>query len=241
MKLLLLAGLLAACPWVTQEQPNDAKQAPAEANPQNRNPQPTGTITIPAGTTVPVTLTNRIMTKKARRGDAVRVVTAFPVTVGTVLAIPAGTYLDGVIDKVQKARRSSPARVQMHFTRMIFANGYEVALTSATALARIDAGEGPLERNAAKSALAWRSGFMTPQFPPPPPSTPPAPQTGPSMGKAVGIGLGVSAALAVVGILFANHHGVDSEFEAGTQFDLIFQTQIPLQQDRIPASGDGLE
>ena len=54
------------------------------------------------------------------------------------------------------------------------------------------------------------------------------------MGTAVGIGLGVTAAAAVVGILLATHRGTDSEFEAGTQFDVTFQSEIALDRSRVP-------
>ena len=76
------------------------------------------TITIPVGTRIPLALASPI-TSKARPGDAVRAVTGFPVTVGTQLAIPVGTYVEGVIDKVTKGGRSGPS-LQMHFTRILF-------------------------------------------------------------------------------------------------------------------------
>jgi len=195
---------------------------------------PQAPLLIPAGTTVPVSLTGPIFTKKARKGDAVRVVTAFPVTVGTALAIPAGTYLEGVIDKVQKQRGANPARLQMHFTRMIYSNGYEVSLNSATALANRNDSDGDVRGGAAATgAFPMSNGFLPEQsqLPPPPPLPKPS---GPSMGTEVGIGLGVTAGVAVLGILFATHRGMDSEFEPGTQFDLTFQSEIALDRSRVP-------
>jgi len=58
--------------------------------------------------------------------------TQYPVIVGTEIAIPAATYVEGVIDKVTKRDSGSPAPgLQMHFTRLSFTNGYEVRLDGA--------------------------------------------------------------------------------------------------------------
>jgi hypothetical protein len=63
-------------------------------------------IVVPEGTRIPATLTSPISNKAARPGTPVRAVTSFPVTVGGVVAIPVGTYLEGAIDKVTRNRRT---------------------------------------------------------------------------------------------------------------------------------------
>src|SRR5208337_2255837 len=77
-------------------------------------------------------LTYSVWSKTAHAGDAVHAVTAFPVTVGTTVAIPAGTYVEGVVDKVWRRASANHPALQIHFTRMLFANGYTVSLESAT-------------------------------------------------------------------------------------------------------------
>jgi hypothetical protein len=52
------------------------------------------------------------------------------VTVGKQLAIPVGTYVEGVLDKVTKGGRSGPS-LKMHFTRLDYVNGYSVDIDDA--------------------------------------------------------------------------------------------------------------
>lgn len=87
------------------------------------------TITVPAGTRVPMVLKNSINTKHAQPGDNVDLQTSFPVTQGNRIVIPAGTYVEGVINRVQRPGRvKGRAEVLMHFNKMIFPNGYTVFL-----------------------------------------------------------------------------------------------------------------
>ncbi len=87
------------------------------------------TITVPAGTRVPLVLKNAINTKHAQPGDNVYLQTSFPVTQDNRVVIPAGTYVRGVINRVQRSGRvKGRAEVLMHFNMMIFPNGYTVSL-----------------------------------------------------------------------------------------------------------------
>jgi type IV secretory pathway VirB10-like protein len=96
-------------------------QAPGSSAPQ--------TITIPAGTKVPLVLKNAINTKHAQPGDNVYLQTSFPVTQDNRIVIPAGTYVQGIINRVRRPGRvKGRAEVLMHFNRMIFPNGYTVSL-----------------------------------------------------------------------------------------------------------------
>ncbi len=53
----------------------------------------------------------------------------FPVVVGSRVAIPAGVYVQGVVDRVERAGRvKGRAEVSMHFTTMIFSNGSVVEI-----------------------------------------------------------------------------------------------------------------
>ncbi len=112
MRLFAFAALLTAFGCQAQEPAQPAAGAPA--------------ITVPAGTKVPLRLTSPLGTKTARPGDTVHAEAAFPVTVSNKVAIPPGTYLDGVIDQV--TRRGSHAGFTMHFTNMVFANGLHRAV-----------------------------------------------------------------------------------------------------------------
>ena len=86
-------------------------------------------IVVPAGTTVPLALTEPILAKSAKAGDSVYAETAFPVAVNNQIAIPPGTFVQGQIDSLARPGWFSPhAQFQIHFTKIIFANGYTVVL-----------------------------------------------------------------------------------------------------------------
>jgi hypothetical protein len=87
------------------------------------------TITVPAGTKVPLVMKNAISTKSARPGDGVYLETVFPVVQNNHVLIPVGTYVQGIITRVERPGRiKGRAEVQMHFTTLIFPNGYTVSL-----------------------------------------------------------------------------------------------------------------
>jgi len=84
-------------------------------------------ITVPAGTEVPLTLNSTIDTKNTRTGDGVYCVTAFPVVVDNVIAIPAGTYVKGEVVNAKRAGKiKGRAEIQLKFNTLIFPNGYTV-------------------------------------------------------------------------------------------------------------------
>src|SRR5260370_17089526 len=92
-------------PVQTKGQTNDPDQPYYDGKPQ---PAPLsqppvskpGTVTVPAGTKIPLRLENSISTKSARPGDGVYMRTIFPVAVDNTLVIPVGTYVQAVITYV---------------------------------------------------------------------------------------------------------------------------------------------
>ena len=133
MRMLALVGILAASTCWAQEPASNPEPPPAQVATQTPAAPQSQTITIPVGTRIPLALANPI-SSKSRNGDSVRAITGFPVTAGTQLAIPAGTYVEGVIDKVTRGGRSGPS-LQMHFTRILFPNGYSVGVNGTNAQA----------------------------------------------------------------------------------------------------------
>ena len=89
----------------------------------------TATLVIPAGTRVPLSLKQAISTKTARTGDPVYAETAFPFVVNERIVIPAGTYIQGKIERAQRGGHvKGRAEVLVHFTSMIYPSGYTVML-----------------------------------------------------------------------------------------------------------------
>lgn len=127
MRRLVLGLLLAASTCYAQQAAPNLPQSPTQNQAQAANGVPSGTITIPAGTQIPLTLASPITTR-ARKGDSVRAAVAFPVAVGNQVAIPVGAYVQGVITQIVKHSRSGPS-VNMQFSTLVYANGYTVTLS----------------------------------------------------------------------------------------------------------------
>jgi len=123
MRRLAIAILLCTLSAAAQRGPlQPAPQQPTTAT--NNSSQPT-VLVVPAGRTVPLEITQPVFAKSAAVGEAIFAETVFPVTVNGRMAIPAGTYVQGQIDSLSRPGIFSPhAQFQIHFTRLVFANGY---------------------------------------------------------------------------------------------------------------------
>jgi hypothetical protein len=87
------------------------------------------TFLVPAGTRVLLELRSALNTKSAKPGDGVYLNSTFPVVVGNHVLIPAGVYVQGVVDSVVRPGRiHGNAQLNMHFTSMIFPNGTVVEI-----------------------------------------------------------------------------------------------------------------
>jgi type IV secretion system protein VirB10 len=114
------AGLFAMTAMAQQKSPPTASNAsePAVSTVQAKS------IEVPQGTKVLLALRSAVNTKTAKPGDGVYLSSNFPVVVDGHVAIPAGVYVQGVIDQVVRPGRiKGRAAVRMHFTSMIFPNG----------------------------------------------------------------------------------------------------------------------
>jgi hypothetical protein len=119
---ILLTALISAA-QTTPPQPD------SQTRQQAGSPSAESKIVIPAGTTVSLEITSPILARTAKAGDDVYAQAVFPVAVKNQMAIPPGTYVQGQIDALTRPGWLSPhAQFQIHFTKIIFANGYTVEL-----------------------------------------------------------------------------------------------------------------
>ncbi|WP_158748403.1 hypothetical protein [Acidobacterium sp. S8] len=117
---VMAAGLL-ACTAIAQ-QPIQPSSQPANA--ATSAPSTASAVEVPEGTKVLLALKSGVNTKTANPGDSVYLLSSFPVVANGRVAIPAGVYVQGVIDQVTRPGRvKGRASVRMHFTSMIFPNG----------------------------------------------------------------------------------------------------------------------
>jgi len=107
---------------------DDSKPAISAASDKSApNPAPDeGPITVPAGTRLPLVLTAPLDSRSSH--DIHAQITA-PVIVGEKVAIPAGTFLQGRIEK--QARRGSRAEINAKPASLVFANGYVATISNA--------------------------------------------------------------------------------------------------------------
>jgi hypothetical protein len=248
---LMIASLLSAqAPAPAAPIAPDTAQNQPAVTPQNAPVPAPQAVTIPTGTAIQLTLMSAVKSKSTQAGDTVRAVVAFPVTIGTQLAIPAGTFVDGdVIHLTPRAKPGQQPSFSVHFTRLIFSNGYSVALNGENTQALAP----PLSSNAptievaelAPIRLAGKNFAMGEgQIGEPPPTEPPTlPREGPNpavIGGAIGGGF---AALLVVFAVMAHHRVNNTDFvlyDAGWQFQMVLDSPVTVDEAQVAAAAAAL-
>lgn len=231
---LVAAGTAAAQdqqPAASTPQPIHAQAVPepaaAPANPS--------IFVVPAGTKIPLTLTSAISTKTARPGDSVYLTTNFPVIVGGRVVIPAGVYVQGYIDGLQRGGKvKGRAELMMHFVSMAFPNGVVIALPGAvdkvpgTNGAEVKDKEGLIVQSSNKAddaktiagttltgaGVGGLTGYATDR---------------PGLGTGIGAGAGAAAGLLVT--MFK--HGDDIVFGAGSNVTMVMQRPLEVQEQQL--------
>lgn len=128
------AGLLASGAAMAQQQasmpaPPNVNSAAAQQASVAATTWQAKTVDVPSGTKVLLELRSAVNTKTAKAGDGVYLSSSFPVVVDGQVAIPAGVYVQGVIDEVTRpGRMKGRAAVRMHFSSIIFPNGSVVSI-----------------------------------------------------------------------------------------------------------------
>ncbi|HKF46308.1 MAG TPA: hypothetical protein VKB38_03050 [Terracidiphilus sp.] len=200
------------------------------------------TFTVPAGTKVLLQLRSSINSKSAKAGDGVYLASTFPVVVGNHVLIPAGVYVQGVVDSVERAGHvKGRAHLDMHFTSMIFPNGSVVeipglvnSLPGASKQKVKNDGEGTIEEEGDKTRNMGKVAEVTV----------PAGTTGGAIGGGVsghpvaGTLGGMGAGLAAAGIVALFTRGADVDIEAGSQVEMVLQRPLILEEENL-AAGSG--
>ncbi len=250
-----IAGSLGSLPSSLCQAQSDATPASSAATQSEQpqglavqpNPQSTSssapstsaqkTYTIPAGTRVLLQLRSGINTRSARAGDGVYLASTFPVVVGNRVMIPAGVYVQGVVDRVVRAGHvKGKAQLDMHFTSIIFPNGTVVeipgivnSLPGARKQTVKDDGEGTIEQNPDKGRNAGEVAKI-------------AIPTGGTVGSIGGLagghplagGLaGIGAGVAAAGLVSLFTRGADVHIDSGTQVEMVLQRPLLLEEENL--------
>jgi len=211
-------------------------------------PDAGGTLTLPADMIVPLTLVSMIKSKAIHLGEPVRAQVAFPVSVGDRVAIPVGTFVEGQLvqttSKVKvKKGQPKPQDLIVHFTRMIFANGYTVSLDGTNMAEIVNPEPGPLLAYGGAPEMGFAPQSTYPPFPPLPPLPPLPPFPDHHGPNPVAISLGVTGAFAVLtaGALLLAHHASKSRtentdsvlFDSGWQFEMTLKSPVVLDAAQV--------
>jgi K+-transporting ATPase A subunit len=229
MRILTLLLLLPAMALAQSSQADPA--APAKTENKNQ-------LVLPSGSKIPVALQIAISTKSAKGGDPVYAETTFPFLLNDKIVVPAGTYVQGRIARVQRAGHlKGRAEMLMYFTTLIYPDGYTVLLPGAldsvpgTEDTKMKDQEGTVQKESQKGKDAEK--IVT------------AGTTGAGAGALVGAlasrssggtlaGAGAGAALGVGLALFSR--GPDVRLEKGTTIEMIIQRDVSLDPVRVEAS-----
>jgi hypothetical protein len=184
-----------------------------------------------------------VKSKSTKAGDTVRAVVAFPVTIGTQLAIPAGTFVDGSVIRVTAHPQSGQKpSLLVHFTRLVFSNGYSVTLNGENTQALLL----PVQSSAPANEVAELAPPRLPgmRFAMGEGQEPPTlPRLGPNPAVVVGISLGGSAAL-IIGMLLLAHHSANNTdfvlYDAGWQFQMVLDSPVTLDAAQVAAAASTL-
>jgi hypothetical protein len=233
---LLLSGLALGQSADTAKPENAApSSAPATVAASPAATANPNTITIPAGTKIPLSLKQAISTKNAREGDAVYAETVFPFVVDDRVVVPAGSYIQGKIAHVERAGHGKGrAEILMHFTSIIFPSGYTVMLpgsvenTPGAANNSVKDSEGTIQQDketgkkiedAAKGGVYGTMGGATAG----------GLATGGLNGARVGAGAGAAAGIAWALL----KRGSDVRLDVGTSIEMEIQRPITVDASRI--------
>ena len=122
LQLLIATALVSSIltvPCLGQQTSEAALNAlPSAPSASDGTPAPDNTrITIPPGTSIPLVLTRPLNSNDVHSGDAVFAQVSNPVMVGDEVAIPAGTFVRGKVDKL--ARNGTRADMLMHSASLV--------------------------------------------------------------------------------------------------------------------------
>ena len=235
----LLPVLFLASTIMVGQVKSDSTSTPAEPPKAEIKNQ----LLIPSGTKVPVVLQHAISTKSAREGDPVYAHTSFPLVANERILIPAGTYVQGRIMEVRRAGHvKGRAEVLMHFTTLIYPNGYTVMLPGSidsipgTENTKMKGAEGSVQQDSQKGKDAEKIATDAGK--------------GAEGGALIGAlasrsaggtlaGAGAGAALGAAIALFGR--GNDVRLEAGTTVEMVIQRELSVDASRIPTTEQSVQ
>jgi hypothetical protein len=249
---------------VTDAQTNAQAPAPGNASteqaaPKNAPPETASlentSVTIPTGTRFALVLTHSIQTRYIHRGDDIYAQIVSPITSVNEVIIPAGTFVQGKVDKL--ARKGGRGELYLQSMEAIFPDGYVVPISGAVTLetddgyALKDPGQGRVYGAFAlpaggagigaligHSAASSQGTTITSTLPPgcsgPPPGCLSTSVTGPpDKGKDTVIGAAIGGAIGAVASLLLLTTSHNFFLDVGSPVEMVLQQPLSLPQDQV--------
>jgi hypothetical protein len=107
----------------TDPSPDSQSTSPAQVASANTAPAVT-TVTVPPGSTIALVLTQPVQTRHIHHGDDIYAQITSPVTAGSQVVIPPGTFVQGKVDKLSREHGRGELRLQS--MAITFPDGYTV-------------------------------------------------------------------------------------------------------------------
>ena len=198
-------------------------------------------IVLPAGTHLPLVLSNGINTRTAKAGDSVYFQTVYPIAQNNRMAIPMGTFVRGqILEAKRPGLIKGRGEFRMVLDQLTFHNGYTIALVATPNSADTNGRAGVDSEGKIKGPANTKSDVGTVLL-----TTAGGAYIGTLVGAinsgatgkgaAIGGGAGLLAGLAVVLLT----RGPEAELPRGTTLDVVFDRPLVLDAALLPPSDAG--
>lgn len=182
---------------------------------------------IPKGTHVLLRMVNSINTRTVNEGDYVYLRTASPISTGNSIAVPEGSYVQGVVVHAKRSGRvKGRAELAIRLETLTLAGGKMVkfspklnAVDSDETGQRVVGQEGRIEQGSSRGQDAQRIAILA--------------GSGASIGaladrswRAAGIGGGIGSGVGLATVLLSR--GKEVELRQGTTLDVVFDRPVVL-------------
>src|SRR5215470_16592309 len=115
-----MIGWIVLSVFLQQQGPRNIDVDPAKIQPS---------VVVPAGTIIPVQLTNSVSTKTARDGDGVYGKTSFPITINNKIVIPEGSFVRGKVTEIRRPGRvKGKGELTLNFQTLVLPSGITVPI-----------------------------------------------------------------------------------------------------------------
>lgn len=198
-------------------------------------------IVLPAGTHLPLVLSNGINTWTAKAGDSVYFQTVYPIAQDNRMVIPMGTFVRGqILEAKRPGLIKGRGEFRMVLDQLTFPNGYTITLAATPNSADTNGRAGVDSEGTIKGPANTKSDVGTVLA-----TTAGGAYIGtlagainsgaPGKGAAIGGGAGLLVGLAVVLLT----RGPEAELPRGTTLDVVFDRPLMLDTALLPPSDAG--